>query len=86
MGVSYGVDLQECTLRGVSFVRLRNKVARAARTGLTVVEAGLDQWADAVAAVDRVRLASKGEGPRCRSSSSVRAVTPRRPTAGCSSA
>ncbi|MHB6911223.1 bifunctional lysylphosphatidylglycerol flippase/synthetase MprF [Streptomyces sp. DB-54] len=61
VGASYAVDLARFTLRGSRFMQLRNKVARAARAGLTVVEGSLEQWAEGVAAVDRAWLGSKGE-------------------------
>jgi len=61
IGASYAVDLDRFTLRGTRFMQLRNKVARATRAGLTVVEGTLEEWADAVAAVDSAWLGSKGE-------------------------
>ncbi|MFF8908798.1 bifunctional lysylphosphatidylglycerol flippase/synthetase MprF [Streptomyces olivaceoviridis] len=61
VGASYAVDLARFTLRGTRFMQLRNKIARAARAGLTVVEGTLQEWADGVAAVDRAWLGSKGE-------------------------
>ncbi|GAA4677634.1 hypothetical protein GCM10023324_34230 [Streptomyces youssoufiensis] len=86
VSASYGVDLQEFTPRGTPFVRLRDKIARAARAGLTVVEVGLDQWADAVAAVDRVWLASKREGAKEPEFLVGECGGPRRLTAGRSPA
>ncbi|MBQ1088740.1 bifunctional lysylphosphatidylglycerol flippase/synthetase MprF [Streptomyces sp. B93] len=38
IGASYAVDLARFTLRGSKFVRLRNKISRARRAGLEVVE------------------------------------------------
>lgn len=38
IGASYAVDLSRFTLRGSRFVRLRNKISRARRAGLEVVE------------------------------------------------
>jgi lysylphosphatidylglycerol synthetase-like protein (DUF2156 family) len=61
VGASYAVDLTEFTIRGTRFMRLRNKIARAYRSGLTVIEAKLADWAEAVAEVDKLWLASKGE-------------------------
>ncbi|MFJ1748144.1 bifunctional lysylphosphatidylglycerol flippase/synthetase MprF [Streptomyces sp. NPDC088116] len=61
VGGSYAIDLARFTLRGTKFMQLRNKTARAARAGLTVVEAGLDEWSDAVGAVDTAWLAGKGD-------------------------
>jgi len=40
LGASYAVELAQFTLRGSRFVRLRNKISRARRAGLEVVEAG----------------------------------------------
>jgi lysylphosphatidylglycerol synthetase-like protein (DUF2156 family) len=61
VGASYAVDLTRFSLEGSRFMRLRNKIARAFRGGLTVVEARDDQWADGLAAIDGVWLRSKGE-------------------------
>ncbi|MDQ1015509.1 lysylphosphatidylglycerol synthetase-like protein (DUF2156 family) [Streptomyces afghaniensis] len=61
VGASYAVDLEQFTLRGTRFMQLRNKIARAGRAGLTVVEGTLEEWADGIAAVDRAWLGSKGE-------------------------
>ncbi|MEU3251040.1 DUF2156 domain-containing protein [Streptomyces sp. NPDC006997] len=38
IGASYAVDLARFTLRGSTFVRLRNKISRARRAGLQVAE------------------------------------------------
>jgi len=40
LGASYAVDLSRFTLSGSRFMRLRNKISRARRAGLEVVEAG----------------------------------------------
>jgi len=64
VGASYAVDLTRFTLGGSKFMRLRNKIARAFRGGLTVVEATGGEWADGVAAVDDAWLRSKGEHAR----------------------
>ncbi|MER6790253.1 DUF2156 domain-containing protein [Streptomyces sp. NPDC000658] len=61
VGASYALDLAGFTLKGTRFMQLRNKIARAFRAGLTVTESSLDECADAVAAVDRAWLGSKGE-------------------------
>jgi lysylphosphatidylglycerol synthetase-like protein (DUF2156 family) len=42
-------------------MRLRNKIARAHRAGLTVREVEWADWADAIEALDRIWLGSKGE-------------------------
>ena len=39
IGASYAVDLEQFTLRGGKFMRLRNKVSRAMRSGLVIEEA-----------------------------------------------
>lgn len=60
LGSSYAVDLSRFTLRGGKFVQLRNKISRAHRCGLAVERASAEQRAQAVAAIDRVWLRSKG--------------------------
>jgi lysylphosphatidylglycerol synthetase-like protein (DUF2156 family) len=61
VGASYVLDLAACTLRGSKFMQLRNKVSRAHRAGLTVVEADQREWADQMAALDTRWLHSKGK-------------------------
>jgi lysylphosphatidylglycerol synthetase-like protein (DUF2156 family) len=61
VGASYAVDLASCTLRGSRFMQLRNKISRALRAGLTVVEADQAQWAEQMAALDTRWLHSKGK-------------------------
>jgi lysylphosphatidylglycerol synthetase-like protein (DUF2156 family) len=61
VGASYAVDLARFTLRGKKFVRLRNKVARATRSGLVVKEVAQPDWVDAMRALDKRWLASKGK-------------------------
>lgn len=61
VGASYAVDLTTCTLRGSKFMQLRNKISRAQRAGLTVVEADQVQWAEPMAALDTQWLHSKGK-------------------------
>jgi lysylphosphatidylglycerol synthetase-like protein (DUF2156 family) len=60
VGASYAVDLAAFTVRGGRFVRLRNKVSRALRSGLTVVEADHGEWAAALTELDAAWLRSKG--------------------------
>jgi lysylphosphatidylglycerol synthetase-like protein (DUF2156 family) len=60
VGASYAVDLPEFTLRGSRFVRLRNKISRARRCGVTVAEVAYPAVADEVAELDRTWLRSKG--------------------------
>jgi lysylphosphatidylglycerol synthetase-like protein (DUF2156 family) len=64
IGASYAVDLHEFTLAGSKFMQLRNKISRAHRNGLTVVEVDFDDWRESVAEIDRVWLPIKGEGAR----------------------
>ncbi|MCK9902320.1 DUF2156 domain-containing protein [Frankia sp. Cpl3] len=64
IGSSYAVDLAGFTLAGTRFMQLRNKISRALRNGLTVIEADLDDWHDEMRALDRVWLPSKGENAR----------------------
>lgn len=61
IGASYAVDLEGFTLAGTRFMQLRNKISRALRNGLTVVEADYADYAEAMRTVDSVWLPSKGE-------------------------
>src|SRR5277367_918530 len=61
VGASYAVDLGRFTLEGTAFMQLRNKISRAARNGLRVVEANAGDWADSIGEVDRSWLGGKGE-------------------------
>jgi len=61
VGASYAVDLAQFTLRGKKFVRLRNKIARATRSGLGVKEVDQRDWDDRMRALDARWLASKGK-------------------------
>jgi lysylphosphatidylglycerol synthetase-like protein (DUF2156 family) len=61
VGASYAIDLARFSLRGTSFMRLRNKIARARKAGLTVQEASQAEWSDAISELDQVWLRSKGE-------------------------
>ncbi|MBI1758705.1 MAG: DUF2156 domain-containing protein [Actinobacteria bacterium] len=60
LGASYALDLSTFTLRGSRFMRLRNKISRAERSGLRVVETTPAAYADQIAAIDRQWLRSKG--------------------------
>lgn len=64
VGASYAVDLRTFTLSGSRFMQLRNKISRALRDGLVILEADYEEWQDAVREVDRVWLPLKGEGAR----------------------
>lgn len=61
VGSSYAVDLAAFTLRGKKFVRLRNKISRAARDGLTVTEVDQPAWHQRMRTLDEQWLASKGK-------------------------
>ncbi|MER7399506.1 DUF2156 domain-containing protein [Streptomyces sp. NPDC000151] len=64
IGASYAMDLAGFSLRGSRFVRLRNKISRALRSGLTVREAGADEYAGALRELDARWLAGKGKHAR----------------------
>jgi lysylphosphatidylglycerol synthetase-like protein (DUF2156 family) len=61
VGASYAVDLSDFTLRGSAFMRLRNKISRSLRAGLTVTEASLADWQDTMLELDAKWLRSKGK-------------------------
>jgi lysylphosphatidylglycerol synthetase-like protein (DUF2156 family) len=60
IGSTYAVDLQRFSLRGKRFVKLRNKVSRAARAGLEIAEVDAADWSSNVATVDAAWLRGKG--------------------------
>jgi len=65
LGASYSIDLARFTLRGTRFMRLRNKVKRARRSGVSVREWDWDEQQDATARrslteIDKAWLRSKG--------------------------
>ncbi len=64
-GASYGRSLHDFNLKGGAYMRLRNKISRARRAGITVSEVGVDVAASAeiesrLAAIDANWLRSKG--------------------------
>jgi lysylphosphatidylglycerol synthetase-like protein (DUF2156 family) len=59
-GMSYATELAGFTLRGKKFVKLRNKISRATRLGITPVEVDHAEYADELAALDRSWLRGKG--------------------------
>jgi lysylphosphatidylglycerol synthetase-like protein (DUF2156 family) len=61
VGASYAIDLEKFSLQGTKFMRLRNKIARAHKAGLVVREVDWAEWAEAIGALDRIWLGSKGE-------------------------
>jgi lysylphosphatidylglycerol synthetase-like protein (DUF2156 family) len=63
VGASYAVDLDHFTLAGSRFMRLRNKISRARRSGL-VVEPATESDSHALDEVDRQWLDRKGHGGR----------------------
>ncbi|MBW8792510.1 MAG: DUF2156 domain-containing protein [Streptomyces sp.] len=64
IGSSYAVDLTTFTLSGTRFMQLRNKISRAFRNGLTVIEADYEEWREAIVGIDRMWLPLKGEGAK----------------------
>lgn len=60
VGSSYALRLPGHTLRGTKFMKLRNKISKARRTGLEVAEVPYDEAADELADIDREWLRSKG--------------------------
>ncbi|MEU1406095.1 DUF2156 domain-containing protein [Streptomyces sp. NPDC005728] len=60
VGASWAVGLAEFTLRGTRFMQLRNKISRAHRNGLQIQEVAAADVQDAIAAIDRAWLGSKG--------------------------
>ncbi|KOU38729.1 bifunctional lysylphosphatidylglycerol flippase/synthetase MprF [Streptomyces sp. WM6378] len=64
VGASYAVDLTTHTLAGSRYMQLRNKISRALRSGLTIIEADYEQWQDGVRDINTRWLPLKGEGAR----------------------
>ncbi|GGO90690.1 bifunctional lysylphosphatidylglycerol flippase/synthetase MprF [Wenjunlia tyrosinilytica] len=60
VGASYSVHLPEFTLKGSKFMKLRNKISRAKRSGLEVAEVPLEECQEAVDSIDQQWLRSKG--------------------------
>ncbi len=60
LGASYAVELSRFSLRGGHFMRLRNKISRARRTGLVVDEVAPTECAEALSEVDKDWLRGKG--------------------------
>ena len=60
VGASYSVDLRQFSLRGSKFMKLRNKISRAKRAGLTVEETDWESCAEGIERIDKVWLRSKG--------------------------
>lgn len=64
VGASYAVRLDDFSLRGGRFVRLRNKISRARRSGLTVDEVLDGNYGACLTELDRLWLRSKGRHVR----------------------
>ncbi|MGW6054731.1 bifunctional lysylphosphatidylglycerol flippase/synthetase MprF [Streptomyces sp. NPDC055189] len=60
VGSSYSVHLPEFTLRGSRFMKLRNKISRATRSGLDVQEVSFADHRGSVAGIDAAWLRAKG--------------------------
>ncbi|HXL17315.1 MAG TPA: DUF2156 domain-containing protein, partial [Streptosporangiaceae bacterium] len=60
MGASYALRLGTFSLRGTAFMQLRNKIARALRSGLEISEVPLDPWHQAMKELDAAWLTTKG--------------------------
>ncbi|MEU9206523.1 DUF2156 domain-containing protein [Streptomyces sp. NPDC048415] len=60
VGSSYAVHLPEFTLRGSRFVKLRNKISRARRSGLEIQEVSFEEHRDSIEKIDSAWLRGKG--------------------------
>ncbi|MFE6686064.1 bifunctional lysylphosphatidylglycerol flippase/synthetase MprF [Streptomyces sp. NPDC057743] len=60
VGSSYALRLPDHTLRGSKFMKLRNKISKAKRSGLEVAEVEHEEVAAELADIDREWLRSKG--------------------------
>lgn len=60
VGASYALRLDTFSLRGTAFMQLRNKIARAIRTGLTISEVPQCPWDAAMRELDAGWLGAKG--------------------------
>jgi len=60
MGASYALELARYTLKGTKFMRLRNKISRAKRSGVVVEETDPGVLESTLDAVDRAWLRAKG--------------------------
>jgi len=60
LGADYARELSGFSLRGKKHMQLRNKISRARRAGVSVVEADVDQLGPQLDEIDRVWLRSKG--------------------------
>jgi len=60
LGADYARELAGFSLRGKKHMQLRNKISRARRAGVSVVEADVDRLGPQLDEIDRVWLRSKG--------------------------
>jgi lysylphosphatidylglycerol synthetase-like protein (DUF2156 family) len=60
LGSAYSIDLERFALRGTAFMKLRNKISRARRAGITVTELRDGDDAPELAEIDRAWLRGKG--------------------------
>jgi lysylphosphatidylglycerol synthetase-like protein (DUF2156 family) len=60
IGASYALRLDTFSLHGTAFMRLRNKITRAMRSGLAVSEVPLEAWHAAMTDLDAGWLGTKG--------------------------
>jgi lysylphosphatidylglycerol synthetase-like protein (DUF2156 family) len=60
VGASYALRLDTFSLHGTAFMQLRNKIARAMRSGLAVSEVPLGPWQAAMQELDAGWLEAKG--------------------------
>ena len=60
LGADYARELSGFSLRGKKHMQLRNKVSRARRAGVSVIEADIDQLGPQLDEIDRIWLRSKG--------------------------
>jgi lysylphosphatidylglycerol synthetase-like protein (DUF2156 family) len=60
MGASFALRVADQTLAGTRYMQLRNKIARALRSGLSVREVPYEEWTDKVKELDGAWLGTKG--------------------------
>ncbi|MEU7476312.1 DUF2156 domain-containing protein [Lentzea sp. NPDC042327] len=60
VGASYSLELSGFSLRGTKFMKLRNKIAKARRSGVEVAEVPYEQHRDDLKTIDGQWLRSKG--------------------------
>jgi lysylphosphatidylglycerol synthetase-like protein (DUF2156 family) len=60
LGSSFSIELSQFALRGTAFMKVRNKISRARRAGVTISELRDEDEMPALAQIDREWLRSKG--------------------------